>query len=168
VFLIRCILQILGIPRPGEPSCGAEWEDVTPAEWRAWEEDRNFSFLLGRLGEEGVERVVATVLLTAERVPDPVRVMDQMRRLFGMGPRDAARAVDRVIGGVVRAGSGMECPDAETDPLAARAFMLAWRDRPLVPAIRARWGDWRPGMASRSGAKSLPHNIGAWQSARPV
>ncbi|QUE51219.1 hypothetical protein KBB96_20490 [Luteolibacter ambystomatis] len=145
MFFVRRIFQFLRALRPEVPPCEAEWEDVTPAEWRAWEADRKFSFSLDRLGEDGVQRVVMTVLATAERVPDRTTVREQMRRLFGMRPPDAARAVDRVIGGVVRAGSGFECPDAGADPLAARAFMLAWRDRPLVPAIRARWGAWRPG-----------------------
>lgn len=145
MFFLRRILHFLRALHPESPPYLAEWEDVTPAEWRRWEEDRRFSFPLERLGEDGIQRVVTTVLVTAERVPDRIKVMDQVRRLFGMRPWDAARAVDRVIGGVVRAGSGLECPDAGADPLAARAFMLAWRDRPLVPAIRARWGGWRPG-----------------------
>ncbi|BCU77385.1 hypothetical protein [Luteolibacter sp. LG18] len=143
--LLRRVFHWFEVSAPGSPCPVTGWEEVTTAQWREWEADTRFAFPLHRMEKDLHQHLVTTILAAAERSSDRVKLMQALTETFGLNPHDAFRAVERVLGGVVRAATGLESPSTETDPLAARAFTLAWRDRPLVPAIRAQWAAWKPG-----------------------
>ncbi|MGC4013941.1 MAG: hypothetical protein QM755_05405 [Luteolibacter sp.] len=139
------VSHLLGALIPQSPAPVAEWERVTRFQWQEWESDTRFSFPIQKMGGELHQSIVTTILAAAERAQDREKLVDLVIGQFGMSAHDATRAIDRVLGGVVRAAIGMESSGADVDPLGAAAFTLAWRDRPLGPAIRAQWGAWKPG-----------------------
>jgi hypothetical protein len=57
---------------------------------------------------------------------------------IGLSEDDAALAMDRAMGGLVRAGTRnrVNCPDPEEDPIAWETFERGMKDRSLVKLVR--------------------------------
>jgi hypothetical protein len=96
-------------------------------------DDPSIAIAPGHTVEELVEHVIQGIL----RGVDVGLLEHEVKLAFGLSDHDAALALDRVQGGVVRASTGnrANCPSRKKDPLAWTSFRRASRDRALIAAF---------------------------------
>lgn len=70
---------------------------------------------------------------------DPERTLITIQERFRVSPDDAALAIDRTYGGIVRAKTKnpVNCPDQRKDPIAFESYERARRDSTLIERMRA-------------------------------
>ena len=109
-------------------------------------DDMTVSVRPGRTAGELVDKVMSW--LSEKR--DLAALAGVLREEFGLSEEDAALALDRVQGGIVRAltGTRENEPDRTKDPLAWGSFTKVWAELPrrgLFSSRRVaagRWNDW--------------------------
>jgi hypothetical protein len=86
---------------------------------------------------ESVEAIVDYVLEALRRGDSPPLILDRLVTDFDLSSEDAALAIDRVCGGVVRAATGSRNsrPSKKNDPMAWISFERCLKTPELVPAI---------------------------------
>lgn len=90
---------------------------------------------------ESVEGIVDYVLEALSRGDSPPAVLEHLASEFNLSTEDAALAIDRVCGGVVRAATGRRDsrPSKKNDPMAWISYERCVKNPELVPAIYAKF-----------------------------
>lgn len=85
-----------------------------------WTDDLNINLAQGRTVEELVEYIIDAAI----RHDATTDVTNRLMSHFGLSQPDAELAVDRTMGGVVRAATGRadNCPNNEKDPVAWASY----------------------------------------------
>lgn len=98
-----------------------------------WTDDMNIQIAPDRT----LDQLVDIVLQAAMRQDDSATTIAALIRDFGLSEEDAALALDRACGGVVRAATGnpQNCPNQQKDPVAWLSFQRCLREPTIIGAI---------------------------------
>ena len=98
-----------------------------------WTDDMTIGVPTGR----SLDDVVDYVLQATIRRETPSKMVRHLITEFGLTLDDAALALDRTCGGVVRAAAGRQdnCPPKEKDPIAWLSFQRCLKHPKLIVAI---------------------------------
>jgi hypothetical protein len=98
-----------------------------------WTDDLNIAIAAGRT----VEELVEVVLEAATRRDTTSTTIDRLMKEFGLSRPDAELALDRALGGVVRAATGQaeNCPSKKKDPVAWTSYQRCLKAPGLIAAI---------------------------------
>ena len=104
-----------------------------------WTDDMSIAIPGGQTVGQLVDRTLALLLSGAPR-RDAVGALVAE---FGLPEADAELAVDRTLGGVVRAATRNEAnrPDRTKDPVAWESFQRAASDRSIIARLRPEYAD---------------------------
>jgi hypothetical protein len=101
--------------------------------YEGWTDDFNFPMASGRTVEELVDYVLQAAI---QRYTNST-VIQKLISDFGLTEADAGFALDRALGGVVRAATvrASNCPAKEKDPVAWSSFQRCIKSPDLIAAI---------------------------------
>jgi hypothetical protein len=98
-----------------------------------WTDDMNIQIGPGHT----LDQLVDSILHAAMRRDDASKTVAALVEDFGVSEEDAALALDRACGGVVRAATGNphNCPDKDKDPIAWLSYHRCLREPNIIAAI---------------------------------
>jgi len=98
-----------------------------------WTDDMNIQIGPGRT----LDQLVDFVLRAAMCRDDSSTIAAALRRDFALSEEDAALALDRTCGGVIRAAtrSPQNCPNQQKDPIAWLSYQRCSREPSIIVAI---------------------------------
>lgn len=155
-----------------EPSYA--WDSMVGAASEEWVDPTVFRFTVALLPGVGYPDLAASILNAARSRPDLDTLQTHLAAQYAISEKDALTAIDRALGGVVRAASlsPLACPDAAIDPVAAAAFALATHDTTIIDSIYPGWREWRtwePSSADETPAVTpVPRSVKREPSRSPL
>lgn len=98
-----------------------------------WTDDMNIQVGPGQT----LDQLVDFVLHATMRRDDSSTIIASLIKDFGLSEEDAALALDRACGGVVRAATGnpQNCPNQQKDPIAWLSYQRCLREPSIIPAV---------------------------------
>src|SRR5215467_2075473 len=98
-----------------------------------WTDDMNIQIAAGHT----LDKLVDFVLQAAMRGDDSSKTIAALVENFSVSEEDAALALDRACGGVVRAATRnpQNCPDRQKDPIAWLSYQRCLREPSIIGAI---------------------------------
>lgn len=98
-----------------------------------WTDDMNIQIEPSRT----LDQLVSFVLEAAMRRDDSSTIIAALIKDFGLSDEDAALALDRTCGGVVRAATGnpQNSPNPQKDPIAWLSYQRCSREPSIIAAI---------------------------------
>ena len=135
--------------KPKQPA-SSDWQSTVGAASEEWVDSTQFAFSPGILQGRTVAELVDMIIGGIRAQPDQEVLLSRIAEEFGLPESEPIRAVDRVLGGIVRAASKNPAarPSAETDPVGAIAFDRASADKGIIDDVFPGWRDWPPGEHS--------------------
>jgi hypothetical protein len=126
------------------------WDSMVLAASEEWVDDTVFRFTVSLPRGASYREFAACILDAARTHPDLHTLQKRLASLYFISEREALTAIDRALGGVVRAATmnPQSCPDASIDPVAAAAFEVSTADPTIIDSIFPGWRSWKPGSHS--------------------
>jgi hypothetical protein len=130
------------------PAAATAWESMVTAASEEWVDETVFRFTVKLPAHASYRELADSILETGRKHPDLATLQKQLAAKFSITEKEALRAIDRALGGVVRAATlnPHACPDAAIDPVAAAAFALALEDPAIIDSIFPGWREWEPSV----------------------
>ena len=116
---------------------GSTWDSTLLAASEELLDDHDLSASIPLPTGITCEMVVSFILSAARSSPNHQAIVSHLIERFGLQSRSALIAIDRTLGGVVRASARRPevCPDSVCDPLAWHSFQKASADRAIIDDI---------------------------------
>jgi hypothetical protein len=132
------------------------WDSMVLAASEEWVDDTVFRFKVQLPSETSYREFANCILGTTRTHPDLTTFQTHLATQYSISKSDALTAIDRALGGVVRAATlnPRACPDASVDPVAAAAFAISIDDLTIIDSIFPDWRSWKPGVHSPPGVPS--------------
>jgi hypothetical protein len=127
--------------RAHPPRCASGWDSMLVAASAELLDDDDLSRTVMLPSGATYEGLTRTILDHARVPPDIDELINHLQLAFGISYADAVTAIDRALGGVVRAASGRAdvSPDPERDPVAWHAYERCRSERHIIDDIYPGW-----------------------------
>jgi hypothetical protein len=114
-------------PKPGHTVMQTNLPD-------GWTDDMSINLPPGRTNQQIVQHILS-VMMSDE---GSEKLLDTLVNEFQLSQEDAELAIDRTLGGVVRASTGnpLNRPHWAKDPLAAISYEMSMKDRQIIKKLR--------------------------------
>jgi hypothetical protein len=145
--IFRQFVRFLSAPKL---SPATSWDSTVAAASEEWADPTEFDFRPELKYGQSVQGLVERIIGEARSGPNQKKLVHQITVEFGLSERDSLTAIDRVLGGIVRAAAmnPNARPDFGRDPVASVAFVLAAEDTGVIDDIFPGWRTWPPGAHS--------------------
>jgi hypothetical protein len=159
--MLRALRDYMRFLRRTKQPVGTNWQSTVLAASEEWVDETNFQFQPTLKNSEAIQSLAQQIVAQARDNPDLDALLRELTSKFALLDGEALSAVDRALGGVVRAAgrNHRSRPNSIDDPVAAAAFDFTMQDETILDDIYPSWRTWR------CGPHSSPEHKEAEQSA---